>query len=207
MFSRRAITTETASRARKPNLYHSNACGVAADFLTEVQDPVRDNRPIYQPADPLIRFHYAVTRRHQARLRRHGAAIGALWADLIPAFRAQVLGPCFEAMARARAMDFASTGRSVEHLFTLAPPPWLFQEPCDRCNRATSARLLLFGQHFDASVLRAAEARDDLEIIALRRLLKGSSMRCGTQHSSAPRARVPAFRFPPPGAATRGSGR
>ena len=38
---------------------------------------------------------------------------------------------------------------------------------------ADSAKLLLFGQHFETSVLRAAEERDDLEIIDLARLYEG----------------------------------
>ena len=126
----------TLSRARKPNLYHSALSGVAlgnhtwssltnyvkipggslasvvsalvsTDFVAEVQDPVRGNRPMYQPADPLIRFHYAITRRHQARLRRSGADAAALWAELTPTFRSQVLGPCFESMARSWVMHFA----------------------------------------------------------------------------------------------------
>jgi uncharacterized protein len=125
------------SRARKPNLYHSTLAGVAlghrawssltsyvkvpgaslasmvaalvsADFITEVRDPVRDNRPTYQPADPLIRFHYAIIRRHQSRLRRHGADVRVLWTELEPTFRSQVLGPCFESMARAWTLNFAS---------------------------------------------------------------------------------------------------
>ncbi len=125
------------SKVRKPNLYHSTLAGVAlgnhawssltkyvnisgsslhsivsalasASFIEEVQDPVRDNRPTYQPSDPLIRFHYAVIRRNEARLGRHGVNTEALWGDLIPTFRSQVLGPCFEAMARSWTTHFAS---------------------------------------------------------------------------------------------------
>jgi hypothetical protein len=125
------------SSARKPNLYHATLAGVAlghhawssltkyvkipgsslhsivrallaADFIVEHQDPVRENRPKYEPADPLIRFHYALIRRHQTRLGRHDVDTEALWDDLRPTFRSQVLGPCFESMARAWATHFAS---------------------------------------------------------------------------------------------------
>jgi uncharacterized protein len=125
------------SRMRKPNLYHATLAGVAlgnqawssltnyvrisgsslhsiigalgsAGFLSEVQDPVRDNRPTYQPADPLIRFHYAIIRRHQARLSRHEVDTRALWRELTPTFRSQVLGPCFESMARSWVAHFAA---------------------------------------------------------------------------------------------------
>ena len=125
------------SRVRKPNLYHATLAGVAlgnhawssltnyvripgaslqaivdalvaADFIARVQDPVRDNRPTYHPSDPLIRFHYAIIRRHQARLGRHGADTEALWGDLLPTFNSQVLGPCFESMARYWTTHFAA---------------------------------------------------------------------------------------------------
>jgi uncharacterized protein len=136
------------SRVRKPNLYHAALAGVAlgnhawssltkymnisgsslhsivsaltsASFIEEVQDPVRDNRPTYRPSDPLIRFHYAIIRRHGARLGRHGVNTGAVWRDLIPTFRSQVLGPCFEAMARLWTTHFASQdtlGGSPDHV-------------------------------------------------------------------------------------------
>lgn len=125
------------SKVRKPNLYHATLAGVAlgnhawrsltryvkisgpslnaivdalvaAEFLSQVQDAVRDNRPTYQPADPLIRFHYAVIRAHHARLGRHGVDTSALWRELVPTFRSRVLGPCFESMARYWTAHFAT---------------------------------------------------------------------------------------------------
>lgn len=136
------------SKVRKPNLYHAALAGVAlgnhawssltkyvkisgsslhsivsaltsASFLEEVQDPVRDNRPTYEPSDPLLRFHYAIIRRQRARLERHGVDTEALWADLVPTFRSQVLGPCFESMARWWTRHFAShdtVGGSPDHV-------------------------------------------------------------------------------------------
>ena len=117
------------SKARKINLYHAALAGiatghhahgsltryvkitgaslapivetlVAAELVDRVQDPIRENRPTYFPADPLIRFHYAVIRRHQARLARHDADTGEIWQHLLSTFESQVVGPCFEAMAR-----------------------------------------------------------------------------------------------------------
>ena len=127
----------TLTRARKPNLYHSTLAGVAlghhswssltsfvktsgatltsmvralesAEFIRGVQDPIRGNRPLYQPADPLLRFHYAIIRPHQARLRRHGADLRALWREMEPTFRSRVLGPCFESMAMSWVRHFAN---------------------------------------------------------------------------------------------------
>ncbi len=146
------------SRARKPNLYHAALAGVArghrawssltsyvkipgsslnsivgalvsASFIEEIPDPIRDNRPTYQPSDPLIRFHYALIRRHEARLGRHGADTEAVWPELVPTFRSQVLGPCFEAMARAWVSHFAdprSIGGSPDHV---GPTTLTFQNP------------------------------------------------------------------------------
>jgi hypothetical protein len=136
------------SKARKPNLYHAALAGVAvgnhtwsalssyvklpisslhviveallaADFVVRIEDPVRDNRPTYQPADSLLRFHYAVIRRNQMRLARHGVDTRSLWRDLAPTFRSQVLGPCFENMARYWATHFAARatlGGSPDHV-------------------------------------------------------------------------------------------
>jgi uncharacterized protein len=117
------------SKARKINLYHAALAGIAmgnhshgsltnyvkisgaslapiidalssAELIDRVQDPIRENRPTYHPADPLIRFHYAIIRKHQSRLARHGADTGRIWEHLVPTFTSQLLGPCFEAAAR-----------------------------------------------------------------------------------------------------------
>lgn len=125
------------SKARKINLYHATLAGiatghhawsslcayvktasasllpivdalVAAELVVRVDDPIRDRRPTYHPGDSLLRFHYAVTRRHQARLARHSADRDAIWVDIEPTFRSQVLGPCFETMARYWTQHFAA---------------------------------------------------------------------------------------------------
>lgn len=124
------------SRARKPNLYHGVLAGVAsghhaharltrhvgipgtslapivealvqAEVLARIEDPLRENRPTYLPADPMIRFHYAILRRHQGRLARSGPAAPGLWASLEPTFSSAVLGPVFESMAREWVRVFA----------------------------------------------------------------------------------------------------
>lgn len=126
------------TKARKINLYHATLAGIAsghhahgrlanyvkvpgaslapiveslvsAELVDRVQDPIRENRPTYHPADPLIRFHYAVIRRHQGRLSRHDADTLALWRQLLPTFDSQVVGPCFEATARYWTAHLANT--------------------------------------------------------------------------------------------------
>lgn len=138
----------STSRARKINLYHAALAGVAtghhahnkltgyvkgsgaslapivealvsAELVERVLDPIRENRPTYYPADPLIRFHYAVIRRHQGRLARHDADTHHLWNHLRPTFDSQVVGPCFEATARYWAAYFAdpaSVGGEPDHV-------------------------------------------------------------------------------------------
>jgi AAA+ ATPase superfamily predicted ATPase len=117
------------SKARKPNLYHATLGAIArgnhafgkitgtlgisgtslqpvldvltsTELIERVEDPVRQKRPTYHPADQLLRFHYAVIRPHQARLLRAGADTSAIWASLQGTFRSRVLGPAFEAAAR-----------------------------------------------------------------------------------------------------------
>jgi uncharacterized protein len=138
----------STAKARKLNLYHATLAGVAsghhahskltsyvkvsgpslapmldglvaAGFVDRLVDPLRENRPAYHPADSLIRFHYAIIRRHHARLAAHGADTAALWRELTPTFRSAVLGPAFEAMARHWCSHFASPatlGGSAVHV-------------------------------------------------------------------------------------------
>jgi hypothetical protein len=136
------------AKARKPNLYHATLAGVArgntthsgltryvkipgaslapivdaltaAHLVERVHDPIRDNRPTHHPGDPLIRFHYAVIRRHQSRLARHGADTRRIWRQLRPTFGSQVMGPTFEALARYWTLHFADAddvGGSPDHV-------------------------------------------------------------------------------------------
>jgi len=135
----------STSKARKINLYHATLAGIAtghhahaklagyvkipgaslapivealvsSEFVEKIEDPIRDNRPTYHPADPLIRFHYAILRRNQSRLARHDADTRALWRQILPTFESQILGPSFEAMARYWTAHFAAPE-------TLGAPP------------------------------------------------------------------------------------
>jgi uncharacterized protein len=126
----------TTAQARKPNLYHAvlaatalgmrtpaKICGytklssprlepilsslVGAQFIERLVDPTKSNRPMYFPGDPLIRFHYAVIRPNQTRLRTRAAA-EAYWPAAQATFRSQVVGPTFESMARHWATHYAT---------------------------------------------------------------------------------------------------
>lgn len=125
---------ETA-RSRKINLYHSTLAAVAnghhtwssitkyvgisgsslqsimdtliaSDLVTRLADPLKANRALYTPADPFLRFHYALIRRNPNIGRTTGNAANT-WTRLEPTFRSLVLGPCFEWMAREWTAQFA----------------------------------------------------------------------------------------------------
>lgn len=240
------------SKVRKPNLYHATLAGVAlgnhawssltryvkipgtslnaivsalvaSDFIAQVGDPVRDNRPIYQPSDPLVRFHYAIIRRHQVRLGRHGVETHAIWRGLSSTFRSQVLGPCFESMARFWTVHFAAQ-ETLGGMPDYVGPTTLTMKngdvektrevdvvvaaddgatPAERTvlavgeakagehitnhhlarleavrkalgDRASEAKLLLFGPSFDDTLQIEASRRSDLELIDFERLYGGN---------------------------------
>lgn len=126
----------TTAQARKPNLYHAviaaTALGhrtpakinhyaklsgprldpilttlVGAQFIERLVDPTKNNRPMYFPGDSIIRFHYAVIRPNQPRLRTRAAAT-AFWPGAEATFRSKVVGPTFEGIARHWATQYAT---------------------------------------------------------------------------------------------------
>jgi uncharacterized protein len=67
-------------------------------FLIRADDMLRQRRPTYRIADPIVRFHQAIIRPDTARFeerRGHEA-----WADATERFSSQILGPHFEELAR-----------------------------------------------------------------------------------------------------------
>jgi len=76
-----------------------------AGFVSRDDDVLRSRRPIYRVADPIVRFHHVVTRRDLARFEDRRTA--AAWEDAEPRFRAHVLGPHFEELARVFAFEWA----------------------------------------------------------------------------------------------------
>ncbi len=90
-----------------------------AGFVIAGDDALRSRRPIYRIADPIVRFHHAVTRRDLARFedRRTDEA----WQDAQPRFRSHVLGPHFEQTAREFTFRFASPDTVGGTVATVAP--------------------------------------------------------------------------------------
>jgi hypothetical protein len=77
-----------------------------AGFVLRDDDLLRQRRPTYRLADPILRFHHAVTRPDLARFEDHRA--DEAWADANERFRSQVLGPQFEQVARDFTARYAS---------------------------------------------------------------------------------------------------
>jgi hypothetical protein len=151
----------TTSKARKINLYHAALAGIAtghhahgnltryvkipgaslapivetlvsAELIERIQDPIRENRPTYYPADPLIRFHYALIRKHQSRLSRHDADARAIWRHVLPTFDSQVVGPSFEAAARYWTMHFAEPDTLGGHPDHVGPTTVMLEDGSER---------------------------------------------------------------------------
>ena len=71
---------------------------VRSGFLEKDDDVVRQRRPVYRIADPIIRFHQVVRHPRTALFEDHRGA--EAWADSQPSFQSLVLGPHFEHLAR-----------------------------------------------------------------------------------------------------------
>lgn len=80
---------------------------VEAGFVIRMEDPIREQRPLYMLDDPFLQFHFAVLHPHGALLRDRPPA--EVWKTRLRAiFDSQVRGPVFEAMALTWARRFSS---------------------------------------------------------------------------------------------------
>ena len=69
-----------------------------AGFIVRHEDLLADRRPLYRVADPIVRFHHLINRRHRARLEdRHALEV---WADSEATYRSGIVGPHFESICR-----------------------------------------------------------------------------------------------------------
>lgn len=75
-------------------------------FLVRDEDLLHGRRPLLRVVDPIIRFHYAVVRPDQPRFEARQTQ--EAWTAADERFRAQVLGPHFEALARTWTRRYAS---------------------------------------------------------------------------------------------------
>lgn len=134
---------------------------VEAGFLVKEEDALRNRRPVFRLADPILRFHHIVTRQDLARFeaRRTRQA----WADAKQRFSTHVLGPHFEQMAR-------------DYTFLYAPEEVLGSAVADVGSTVVNDRV--------------ARAQHQVDVIALERT-KGGSKRLlaigEAKHTNRPR--------------------
>jgi AAA+ ATPase superfamily predicted ATPase len=92
---------QIASVLRRPQTALAHPLNVLEDIrmVRREQDALRQRRPTYHVAEPIVRFYFAVMRPHLPRLER--GAGGEVWRlDARASFSSQVLGPHFEDLAR-----------------------------------------------------------------------------------------------------------
>jgi len=80
-----------------------------AGFLVKSDDLLRDRRPVWRIAEPLIAFYHAVVRPVFGQLEARGRA-SRIWSGRQAVFASQVLGPSFEEICRTWTSLYASTG-------------------------------------------------------------------------------------------------
>ncbi|MDE0318841.1 MAG: hypothetical protein OXI97_03085 [Acidimicrobiaceae bacterium] len=77
----------------------------AAGLVERHADALGGRRPVYRIADPIVRFHLAVSRQFRAQLEERRAA--QVWAACQDAFGSRVVGPHFEHLCRVWARRYA----------------------------------------------------------------------------------------------------
>ncbi|WP_045877996.1 ATP-binding protein [Pseudofrankia sp. DC12] len=78
-----------------------------AGFLVKADDLLRDRRPVWRIAEPLIAFYHAVVRPVFGQLEARGQA-ARTWSGRRATFASQVLGPNFEEICRTWTSAYAS---------------------------------------------------------------------------------------------------
>jgi hypothetical protein len=76
-------------------------------LVDRLEDALRQKRPVYRIAEPLIRFHQLVIRPNEGRLVRRGE--NEVWVEAAPTVSSLIYGPHMEDLARKWCADHAST--------------------------------------------------------------------------------------------------
>lgn len=103
--SRPARIAEALGRTHN-DISHQLEVMSTAGFLLRREDLLADRRPRYLVADPIMRFHQLINRRHRGRLEDRRAL--EVWAEAEPTYRSQIVGPHFETICRVWADRYAS---------------------------------------------------------------------------------------------------
>lgn len=97
---------EAVGRKASDIVYHLDVMATAG-FVDRDDDLLTARRPAYRIADPIVRFHHLITRRHQATLEDRRAA--EVWARAGDTFRSKIVGPHFESVCRRWVDRYAAT--------------------------------------------------------------------------------------------------
>ena len=100
-----AKIAETMGKASNDISHHLGVM-TTAGFIVRHEDLLADRRPVYRIADPIVRFHHLINRRHQARLEDRRAL--DVWSDADATYRSQVVGPHFESICRRWVDQYAA---------------------------------------------------------------------------------------------------
>ena len=88
-----------AAVGRAPgDIVHHLKVMTTAGFVVRDDDLLTSRRPTYRIADPIVRFHHLVTRRHRVMLEQRRAA--EVWASAASTYRSQVVCPHLEFLCR-----------------------------------------------------------------------------------------------------------
>ena len=121
------------------DIHHHMGVMTTAGFVLRQDDLLTSRRPVYRVADPIVRFHHLINRRHRARLEDRQAL--EVWADATATYRSQIVGPHFESICRRWTDRYASESTTGS-----------------RANRSASVQV------HDGSVRQSFE----LDVVALR---------------------------------------
>lgn len=95
-----------AAGRRSGDIVHHLRLMTDAGFVLREDDLLTARRPSYRIADPIVRFHHLVTRRHMALLEDRRAE--EVWSGAADAYRSKVAGPHFETVCRRWVNRYAS---------------------------------------------------------------------------------------------------
>ena len=88
------------------DIVHHLKVMTTAGFVVRDHDLLTSHRPTYRIADPIVRFHHLVTRRHMALLEDRRAT--EVWSRSAATYRSNMVGPHFEWICRRWVNRYAS---------------------------------------------------------------------------------------------------
>lgn len=102
--SRSKIASRIGKKAS--DLDHPLNVLLSAGFIRKEADFLSERKPSYLIADPIVRFHELITRRHETMTEER--SLEGLWEVAAATLHSQIVGPHFEELARAWTAKYAS---------------------------------------------------------------------------------------------------